>query len=197
MQIFLTISGITSTIDIDPEKDTINTIISKYLTIKITDLDKFKYLNNEINLNIKENTTISSNLTNKSLKELGYENTPRNIALQTINIFKVLPKIIQKSNYSYIETISSISNSNSTTKITLNSNRIKNKNEISENMLFEREKEEKIDTGIPQELAIDKNKFIDILKCEICLGIINDPVSCVWCQKNFCFECIKLSLKTN
>ena len=43
MQIFLTISGITSTIDIEPETDTINTIISKYLTIKITDLDKFKY----------------------------------------------------------------------------------------------------------------------------------------------------------
>jgi hypothetical protein len=205
MQIFLTISGITSTIDIEPEKDTINTIISKYLTLKITDLEKFTYLNLEINdyneplinLNIKENTTIYSNLTNKTIKELGYENTPRNIALQTMNIFKVLPKIIQKSNYSYIETVSSISTSNSLKNITLNSNRIKNKNEISENMLFEREKEEKFDTGIPQELAIDKNKFIDILKCEICLGIINDSVSCFWCQKNFCFECIKLSLKTN
>ena len=205
MQILLAISGLTSTIDIDPEIDTIKTIISKYLTIEINDLDKFKYSNIEISdynkpliyFNIIENTIISSNLTDKALKNLGYGNTPRNIALQTVNIFKIIPKTISKSNYSYIQTVSSISSSNSSRKIILNSNKLKNKNEIRENMIFERIKEEKIESGIPPDLAIDKSKFIAILKCEICLGIINDPVSCSYCQKNFCFECIKLSLKTN
>ena len=52
--------------------------------------------------------------------------------------------------------------------------------------------EERFVNGFPEELLIDKT-ILDSnynLECEICLCLLNFPISCSQCNKNFCRKCI-------
>lgn len=53
--------------------------------------------------------------------------------------------------------------------------------------------QERLVNGYPEELLIDKS-IVDNsnfnIECEICLGLLNFPISCSQCGKNFCRKCI-------
>ena len=91
MKIILNVLGVSNTININPEKETFNSIIIKYLSFNNKDISSFEYLSNEItnfndNLskhNMKENSIITIKIKNNSL----------NSSISNQNIFKIRPKI--------------------------------------------------------------------------------------------------------
>ncbi len=187
MKIILNVLGISNTIDINPEKETFNSIIIKYLSFNNNDISSFEYLNNEITNfndhlckhNMKENSIITIKIKNNSL----------NSSISNQNIFKIRPKI-SKSKIAFSEKRSNgfISHTRGIRQIYFNT--VVNKNDLKE-FLYERVHENNLLKGIPFELAIEQSKFLSLLKCDICNGIFNNPKSCNSCQKNFCQECIK------
>ena len=187
MKIILKVLGISNVIEINPETETFNGLIIKFLSINNNDIASFGIEDNEItnfnqtlsNFNLEENSIISINITNNRL----------NSSISNQNLFKIRPKIpkpiislTEKKNKNYI------TRSKGLRQIYFKT--LPNQNDL-EDLLYERLNEDNLLRGIPCEFAFEQSKFLNLLKCDICNCIFYNPKSCSLCHKNFCEECIK------